>query len=480
MQPSRLGSGARLPPIGRPADVQDFLSDPVGCMVRVHRAHGPCAAFARGDGLVTFVFGPLYNREVLTRLTDFHIVSRFPGPRHSAQRRFGRGLFSMNGTEHQFFRRLLMPPFRKESLLGYHSRLLPMIEEQVRDWQPGQQRDVVHEAKELTLRITTQLIFGLDALDIGWAIEGLFERWLDLNHVVSFAAQLPVEAPPGCYQELLAVAEQLEQELQRLVECKRRRGGGEDLLGLMLQATAAGHMTDLDVIGQTITLFNAAYHTTSYALTWALFLLAQHPAALSRLDEEMDGALAGEAPALDRLERMAWLDSAVKESLRLLPPVVFLPRITPHAIDLGPYHLPPHTIVLASPYVSHHLAEVFPAPERFDPQRWLCGPARPWAYIPFGGGSRMCLGAPLATLVVKLALCQLLRRFRFQVVPGACIERHGTLSLGARYGVPVLLHPPDRRYAVSPVTGNIHAMVDLPGAGTWPARPGDVPVVRAA
>ncbi len=470
MQAPRLDRGERLPPVGEPDEVCDFLHDPVGCMIPMQRAHGATAAFARGDSLVVFAFGPQHNREILTRLDDFHIVSRFPGPRNSAQRRFGRGLFSQNGAEHQFFRRLLMGPFRKGVLADYQPLLLSLIDEQLRDWQPGQTLDLVQEAKELTLRVMTPLLFGLDELDVGRAIEGRFERWLDLNHAVAFAAQLPVEAPPRSYEELLDVAEELEQELRRLVELRRRRGHGNDLLGLMLRAMAAGQMNDEDVIGQTITLFNAATHTTTSALTWALFLLAEHPAAMGRLDDEMDGALAGEPPTLDRLQNMAWLDAAVKESLRLLPPVVFLPRLTARAADLGPYRLPPRTTVLASPYVSHHLPECFPWPERFQPQRWLSGPPRPWSYIPFGGGARLCLGAPFATLVVKIALCQVLRRFRLQVVPGACVERHGTLSLGSRYAVPVLLHRPDRQYAASPVTGNIHDLVELPGPRPAGAR----------
>jgi cytochrome P450 len=451
------------PCAGRPEDVVDFLHDPVGCMSRVQRQYGNLAAFARGTQLALFAFGPTYNRALFGDLDTFHIVSRFPGPKRSAQRRFGRGLFSMNGEEHRTYRRLLTPPFRKESLEAYQAPLAGIITDLIGDWQPGRTIDLVQQMKELTLRITARVLFGVEDLTLAHTIEQLFEEWLDLNHLVSFSAQLPVDAPAGSYERLLDVAEQLEDRLRALAACKRRLGtAGHDVLALMLRACDQGEMGEEELIGQTITVFNAAYHTTTFALTWALFLLAQHPSVMERLDREFRTLPVEGPPSADALGRLGFLDRVIKESLRLLPSVVYLPRITSRPTQLGPYDLPAGTLVLASPYVSHHLPEVFPNPERFNPDRWLAGSPVPWGYIPFGAGSRLCLGAPFATQLIKLGLTLILGRFRIQVVPGAVIERHGTLSLGARLGVPVLLHSADRQFAASPVSGNIHEMVSLP------------------
>jgi cytochrome P450 len=231
-------------------------------------------------------------------------------------------------------------------------------------------------------------------------------------------------------------------------------------------------MTDVGVIAQTITLFNAAYHTTTYALTWALFLLAQHPDVMARLHDEMQNTLGDGLPGPDDPGRLPLLDRVIKESLRMLPPVVYTPRISTRETELGPHRVPEGTIILASPYLSHHLPEVFPHPERFDPDRWLDGSISPWAYIPFGGGSRLCVGAPFATQVVKVALSVILPRFRLQVVPGACIERQGTLTLGAAHGVPVTLFDQDEQFTSSPVSGTIHEMVELPAV--------TLPAIRAA
>jgi cytochrome P450 len=450
------------PAEGSPEEVQEFLHDPVGCMRRLQRTHGLAVAFRKGSAGGLFAFGPEHNRQLFANPDAFAIVSRFPGPRHSAQRRFGRGLFSMNGAEHQEQRRLLMPPFRKEQLSAYHPALVALTAGLLGGWRAGAELDMWAQMKEHTLRITTRLLFGVEDVDVGHAIEALFEEWLDLNHVVSFASLLPVEAPPGCYERLLDVAERLEVELQRLVERRRSAGpGGADVLAILLRAQDAGALGAVEVIGQTITLFNAAYHTTTAALTWSLFLLAQHPGVLRRLAGELDGTLGGAAPTPEGLARLPLLERVIKESLRLLPPVVYLPRITARAAALGGYELAPGTMVLLSPYVTHHLPEVFVRPERFEPDRWLAGAPAPAAYIPFGGGSRQCLGAAFATQVLKVTLALVLQRWRLRVVPGARIERHGTLSLGARHGVPMEVWEPGGEFASSPVVGNIHEMVDL-------------------
>lgn len=449
------------PAVGRPADAQEFLHDPVGCMMRLYRTYGRSVLFEREGVPFLFAFGPEFNRRLFGEMETFHIVSRFPGPKRSAQRRFGRGMFSMNGDEHREARRRLMPPFEKKSLAGYLEPLTQIITELVDEWRVGQSFDLMQQMKELTLRISARILFGVEDGALAHTIEQLFEAWLDLNHVVSFAAQLPVESPPECYERLIDVAERLERELQALVNGKQRQGRtAQSVLDVMLHARAAGHMDDEELIGQTVTIFNAAYHTTTYALTWAQFLLAQHPSVMRRLDAELQTLPAERTPTVDELARLPLADHVIKESLRLLPSVVYLPRITTEAVTLGPHELPSGTMIVASPYVSHHLPDVFPEPERFLPDRWADSPA-PWGYIPFGAGARLCLGAPLATMIIKLTMQHVFRRFRLQVVPGANIERHGTLSLGARYGVPVVLHAADGAFAASPVAGSIHEMVDL-------------------
>jgi len=446
---------------GHPDHLATFLHDPVGCMAGLHARYGDAAYFRKGAGRAVFVFAPEYNRQVLNTPEVFYIVSRFPGPRNSAQRRFGKGLFSMNGDEHQQHRRMLMPPFKKGHLDSYHEPLVRLVNDRLATWKAGAVIDLIREMKEITLKMTTSLLFGVELDDNAHGIEALFDEWLDTNHVVSFAAQLPVETPPGCYEQLLDVATRLEVALNQLVASRRGWETGKDVLAILLQARAAGAIGDLEVLGQVITTFNAAYHTTTYALTWALFLLAQHPDYLRRVVEAELSPLGGGPPTPAGLAEMPLLERATRESLRLLPPVVFLPRITASATTLAGVDVPVGSMVLVSPYVTQHRGDIFPEPNRYDPDRWQTG-VSPYAYLPFGGGHRLCIGAPFAQNVLKIALAIILQRFRLEVVPGSVIDRHGTLTLGAKDGVPVRLHEPDGNFTASPVAGTIREMVDLP------------------
>src|SRR5262249_34026485 len=159
----------------------------------------------------------------------------------------------------------------------------------------------------------------------------------------------------------------LEAALKILVQHKRDADAGRDVLGCLFEARAAGAIGNAEVIGQTLTIFNAAYHTTAYALTWALFLLAQHPDCLRRVHRELCETLEGEAPTLAQMGQLPLLDRTIRESLRLLPPVVYMPRLTLRDVRLGPYSLPVQSAVVVSPYVTHHSPHLWERPERFDP-----------------------------------------------------------------------------------------------------------------
>ena len=453
-----------LPPIGSPEEARLFLDDPVGCMAQLNRDYGDAVVFQNGGTNLVFAFGMDHNREILTRPDDFHIVSCFPGPRNSPQRRFCSGLFSMNGEQHQKHRRLLTPPFRKEELPIQLAPIQRIIDARVANWQVGQVVDLAQEMKEITLQLTTNLLFGLDELGGAHEVEKLFEEWLNLNHAVSFSVWLPCEMPKENYAKLLDTATRLEEQLKLLLHQKHSGGDdANDLLAILMRAKQSGAISETEVIGQTVTLYNAAYHTTAYALTWNLFLLAQHPETARQLLDELDDQLGDATPTAPVLEKLPVLDRAIKEGLRLLPPVVYMPRLTPNATRLGSYNLPASTFVMPSPYVTHHQESIFPEANAYRPERWLSPPPH-YGYIPFGGGNRLCLGAPLAMMIVRATIAAIWPRFRLSVVPGSRIERTGTLTMEAKFGIPVQLHRQDRRFAASQVVGNIHEMVDLPVA----------------
>jgi cytochrome P450 len=215
-------------------------------------------------------------------------------------------------------------------------------------------------------------------------------------------------------------------------------------------------------MGQVHSLFNAAYHTTAYALTWTLFLLAQHPTVMRDLMDELDEVLGGQPPAPEQVGRLELLGRVIDESLRMLPPIVYSPRINVVDLPFGSFDLPAGSLVVASYYITHRLPNIYEHPRRFDPDRWLTIRPSPYEYLPFSTGPRMCIGAYFAGSLLKVSLSMILQRFRLSVVPGTRVDRNCSVSLGPRGALPMTVCEQDRQFAASPVEGHIHEMVELP------------------
>jgi cytochrome P450 len=208
-------------------------------------------------------------------------------------------------------------------------------------------------------------------------------------------------------------------------------------------------------------LFAAAHMTTSHSLTWTLFLMAQHPEVARECWQEAT-ALAG-AP-VDPTDSCT--SRVIRESMRVLPASAYSQRVTDSRVTLGPFDLPRGTPIVFTPLITHHLAEFYPEPARFLPDRWLTHKPGAYEYIPFGGGPRMCIGGPLAMEIIRLTLPAITRRFRLTVEPGCEIgaEVMGTM-LNPTCPVTMELAEAGGEYQWSPVQGNIHQFVDLSHTG---------------
>jgi cytochrome P450 len=220
-------------------------------------------------------------------------------------------------------------------------------------------------------------------------------------------------------------------------------------------------MTEDELIGQVNVLFTAAHHTNTAALTWTLFLLSQHPRVMADLVDELDGELHGEAPRVEQFGRLPLLERVIKESLRILPPVVWSTRIVDQPVQLGPHHLPRGSRVLYSQYMTHHLPELYPNPERFDPDRWLSGEPSPYEYLPFGAGPRLCIGYAFSMALMRIAVAMILQRYRLSLASGARIDRKYAVTLSPKYGMPMTVRNQDRQFTREIPRGNIHDLVDL-------------------
>src|SRR5690606_21448741 len=191
-----------------------------------------------------------------------------------------------------------------------------------------------------------------------------------------------------------------------------------------------------------------------------LFLLSQHPDVAAGVADELDRALAGRLPTVDDLPELPLLEAVIKESMRLLPPVLWWSRVSTAPCTLGPYAVAEGAHVVYSAFITHRLPACYPEPERFLPERWRTCEPGPFEYIPFSAGPRMCLGATFAMVEMKLVLATLLSRFRLAPLPGSRVDHGGLMLSTPRPGLPMRVYRQDRSLVRVPVRGSIHRVVD--------------------
>jgi cytochrome P450 len=302
----------------------------------------------------------------------------------------------------------------------------------------------------------------------------MIAHWVSLNQEVGPGALVPNDQFFDHYEELLRFAEELEAEIRGMIRQRREnRQPGRDVLSILVQMhDEQGGLSDEELVGQAAVLFSAAHMTTAHSLTWTLLLLAQHPSVMRQLWRELqregqgagifDDGIPRADGSLPKGEELSLLDCVIKESMRLLPASAYSQRVNMEAVQLGPLFLPRGTGIVFTPLVTHHLSHIYTQPEKFIPERWRTLRPSPYAYHPFGAGPRLCIGGPLATAIIRIALAKILSRFRLAVVPGADIGVHvESTMLVPTNGLPMEIHAADGKFESSPIAGNIHELVEF-------------------
>jgi cytochrome P450 len=452
-----------MPLIGWRGNLVRFGGDPLGYAQGLYRAYGELVAFVAGRPGWIFAFGPQYNHYLLANPDLFYSSPFMQAPPGSALGRLTCGLLSMNGTPHRQRRALVLPAFHRQRVESYHGDMVAVIETLLDGWRAGQRLDIAREMQKLTLRIASKTLFGLPAGPEADRLGLMIKRWLNLLDSLG-PSLIPIDLPGLPLRRLLRLSDRLDADIQAMIE-RRRAGPGDarDVLAMLLRARDedGAAMSDAELIGQATVLFIAGHETSSNALTWTLFLLSQHPHVLRDLRDELHGLLRGAPPAPAQLERLPLLDRVIKESMRLLPPASISLRVSTAPFELGPYELPRGTTVFFSQYVTHHMPELYPQPERFFPERWATIDPPVYTYIPFGGGPRMCIGTSFALLEIKIALATIVQRYSLALQPGARIDRRLRITLAPRQGMPMLVLPPGSTPPLNRPRGNIREMVEL-------------------
>lgn len=482
-----------MPVVGGLGNVLHYMRDPVKNAGRLFHRYGNVVSLVRapihiaspgpgwgrrapGEAIgagVVLVNGADHNREVLTQHDRYHMIA-LPGrliptfgrvsERQRPMMRMMTGLFDVNGNEHRRHRRLLMPAFHKTRIEGYRDDMARITEETLTRYRPGELRDVHADMTELTLRVATKTLFGEDEGERGVGLARMMQAWLlTLFDPLTIVARLDVPGTP--YRRFLDLTHEIDRQTAAIVNDKRRRDGeGKDMLSTLLAARDEdGSALDEDeLIGHAGVIFAAGHETSTNALAWTFFLLAQHPRIARDLEDELDSVLRGAPPSIEALAKLPLLDAVVKESMRVLPPVPMHPRIVAEGHELGGHTLPAGSEVFLSIFHMHHDPAVFSAPDRFDPRRWeTCKPSV-YEYNPFSAGPRMCIGATFAIMEIKIVLATMLQRYRLELPDSARIDPRVAITMAPASGLPMRVRRRSDLRRTSTVRGKIRELVQLP------------------
>ena len=473
------GSDVTEPSDARPPVTQgrllDFPDDPLACMKKLQAEHGNVCALEETGTRIYFAFGAESNHQILSNGAEFH--SRFfaiRGSRNSPQRRLSSGLLSMNGEQHKRHRRLVMDAFLKKAIQSYVPTIRILSERMIADWRPGTERDISRDMTEFMLRLTSSILFGVESAEMAYRIGRMTDHWVHMNHELGMGAFVADPELANRYTELLDFAGELEGEIKDMILQRKQNPTGTDALSLLIKAhDAEGGISDDELVGQAALIFAAAHLTTAHSMTWTLLLLAQHPSAMSELHHELKSQLDGGFPSLEQVERIPCMERVIKESMRVLPASSYSQRIAAVPTQLGPFALSAGSGIVFSQFMTHHSPDLYVDPDAFLPTRWLQITPSPYQYLPFGAGPRMCLGAPLAMLILKTVLPTILQRFKVTAVPMSLVNgKVISTMLCPTSSVMLRLDEQDGQFESQPILGNIHMMVDL--------REKAVPARRAA
>lgn len=408
----------------------DLRNDSLGTFLRARREHGDVVRITAGPpgarANVYAVFSAEGAQQVLAaESANFRKDNAFY---QEIRESFGNGLLTSQDEDYLRQRRLVQPLFTKRRVDGYADAIATEVATLTADWEKtgATTVDVLHEATRLALRAVARILFGTD---VDSAVEVVERCFPGVGSYVLSRGYAPVKVPrdwptPG-NRRAAALHQALYEECDRII-AERKVGGradedGDDLLSLLVRAESAedGAFDATELREQVLVFLLAGHETTATSIGFALHLLARHPEAQRRAHEEVDRVLGDRAPGAADLDRLPYVTRVLKEAMRLFPAAPVIGRRAVAATTIGGVAIPAGADVVVAPWVTHRHPAYWEDAERFDPDRFTpeAEAARPrYAWFPFGGGPRACIGQHFSMLESVIALATILRRHGFEAV----------------------------------------------------------------
>ena len=420
-----------------------IVDNPLTVLLPLYEEYGPIFSTRLLHAKVVFMIGPAANHYVTVSHPE-NFVWR-DGSFADLIPLLGDGLLTIDGGYHDRARRIMMPAFHREQIEASVEAMIAETGPALDLLRAGEVADVYEWARRLAMRIAMRALLGLDPDDAGHGAAAAehFERALGW-YGVDFHIRV-LRGPGSPWQRMINSRKVLDQIVYAEIARRRREPDRErrDILSLLIGARDedGSGFTEEEIRDQVMTLMFAGHDTSTSTITFLLYELARHPEALARLQAEQDEVLGSDPPTPAQLfGGLPYLDMVLDETLRLYPPAWVGPRRSVREFEFSGYHVPAGAYVNYCSWASHRLPEVFPEPEAFIPERFTRErkAALPrGAYIPFGGGSRICIGKRFGQAEVKLVATMLLQRMRLELMPGRTMTVRQMPTLGPQGGLPM-------------------------------------------
>jgi len=362
------------------------------------------------------------------------------------RRIFGNGLLTNDGDSWLQQRHLIQPAFHRDRIESYGNTMVAYAERMMASWHDGEVRDIHLDMMHLTLEIVAKALFNVEITAEQDKVAGALNTLMELGSRGRMLLPPILRLLPTVDNlRYRRAARQLDDVVYGLIHRRRSNGKiADDWLDRLLQAQdeAGGRMPDEQVRDEVMTLLVAGHETTAVSLSWTWYLLAQYPEVEKKLWAELRGVLNGRSPRTQDLSQLPYTERLVKEAMRLYPPAWAIVRNSLKDCEIGGYRVPAGATLMMSQWVMHRDPRYYDQPERFNPDRWLDGRVKgapKFAYFPFGGGPRTCIGASFAAMEAVLVLATIAQRYQIRVAPDCTVEPLPTITLRPRHGIQVVL-----------------------------------------
>lgn len=422
----------------------DYFSDMLGFLKRVSDEYGDIVYYKLGSRKMYLLNNPDYIKDVLVTHNRKFEKSR-------ALKRtkiiLGEGLLTNEGEPHLKQRRTIQPVFHHKRIKSYGDVMAQYASRVGEDWQNGSVLNIHKEMMKLTLFIVSKTIFDSDmesdSDEIGECLTDLVTLFPQMIFPYSeYLDNLPLPAN----QRFQKAKAKLDSIIYKLIEERRANPGQKsDLLSMLLEAQdeeGGEGMTDVQVRDEALTLFLAGQESTANSLVWTWYLLSTHPEVEKKVHEEVDSVLNGRLPTLDDLGKLSYTQNVFKEALRLYPPAWAVARQVKEDYEVGGYVIPAGADIFMSQYVVHRDPRIYREPDSFIPERWDNEETKDlprFAYFPFGGGTRRCIGEPFAWMEGVILIATIASMWKMRLVPHQKIVPQALITIRPKNGMNMIV-----------------------------------------